>query len=74
MYGRSEGSILHRLGCRRGGLKIKIYAIAFGQGPPVQLGLIAKQTSNGLIDNRLPDHLGSRTIALDDRAYDADCF
>jgi transposase len=62
----------HCLGRSRGGLTTKIHVVVDAQGLPVRLGLTAGQAHDGQIADTPPDHLGPRTIALADKAYDAD--
>ena len=62
----------HCLGRSRGGLTTKIHVVVDAQGLPVRLGLTAGQAHEGQIADTPPDHLGPRTIALADKAYDAD--
>ena len=62
----------HCLGRSRGGLTTKIHVAVDAQGLPVRLGLTAGQAHEGQIADTPPDHLGPRTIALADKAYDAD--
>lgn len=60
------------LGRSKGGLTSKIHAVVDGQGLPIRLSLTAGQRHDGLAANNLLNHVGSGTIVLADKAYDAD--
>jgi len=60
------------LGRSRGGLTTKIHAVVDGQGLPIRLSLTAGQSHDGQAADDLLDHVGSGTIVLADKAYDAD--
>ncbi|WP_156135602.1 IS5 family transposase [Novosphingobium malaysiense] len=67
-----KGDRDHCLGRSRGGLTTKIHAVVDGQGLPIRLSLTAGQSHDGLAADDLLDHVGSGTIVLADKAYDAD--
>jgi hypothetical protein len=54
------------------GTRPKIHDVVDAQGRPIRLGLIAGQTHDRQIADRLLDHPGPRCIVLADKAYDAD--
>jgi transposase len=62
----------HCLGRSRGGGTTKILVVVDVQSLPIRLGLAAGQAHDGQIADTLLDHLGSHTIVLTDKAYDAD--
>ena len=67
-----KGDRDHCLGRSRGGLTTKIHAVVDGQGLPIRLSLTAGQSHDGQAADDLLDHVGTGTIVLADKAYDAD--
>ena len=60
------------LGRSRGGLTTKIHAVVNAQRLPIRLSLTAGQSHDGQAADELLDRVGTGTITLADKAYDAD--
>lgn len=67
-----RGGSNHCLGRSRGGLTTKTHVVVDVQALPIPLDFTAGQTHDGQAADRLLNHLGPHTIALADKAYDAD--